>query len=627
MPAPDFPPIQDHGVIGDLKTVALVCLDGTIDYMCHPDFDSPTVFASLLDPDKGGFFSIRPVMNQVRHRQIYLPDTNILITRFLSREGVAELSDFMPVDRSGRIIRRAKAVQQDIRMRLECRPRPNYGKTSPQVAVYHDCAYFDAGDVVFRVRTPVSLSSDDGGVSAEFTLEAGKTAFFIFEQVEESGHGPEYDERYVVQAFKDTSNYWRGWVGKSTYRGRWREMVHRSALALKLLTSQENGSIVAAATFGLPEEVGGERNWDYRYTWIRDAAFTLYGLLRLGFHQEALEFFHWLHRRTETCTSDGAMQIMYGIDGRKELTERVLDHLSGYKGSRPVRIGNGAFDQLQLDIYGDLMDAVYLVTKRTGQLYREFWDRLTDTVEYVCTHWQEPDEGIWEVRGGRRHFLSSRLMCWVALDRAVRMARKLSLPAPLPRWIEVRDRINRSLYEDFWNDDIGAFVQHKGSTAVDAASLLMPLVKFIAPTDPYWLSTMGRIKERLLQDCLVFRYDNQDSPIDGLTGLEGAFTTCSFWYVECLARSGDVKQARLLFDKMLSYSNHLGLYAEELAPSGEHLGNFPQAFTHLALISAAYALNEALDGNVIVDTTAWKRGGFADRGKGQDAGKASPEPD
>ena len=593
----DFAPIEDHGIIGDLKTVALVTLDGAIDYMCHPDFDSPTVFASLLDPEKGGAFRISPGMDAMRKRQIYLPDTNILISRFLSSTGVAELTDFMPVDRSGRVIRRAKAIQGDIQFRLACHPRPDYGRQIPEVAVYHDCAYFDTGDVVFRVRTPVELREEDNGVVAEFKLKAGQTAFFIFEQVEQSGHGPEYDERYVVQAFKDTSNFWRDWISRSTYTGRWREMVNRSALALKLLTSQENGSIVAAATFGLPEELGGERNWDYRYTWIRDAAFTLYALLRLGLHEEAADFFQWLHRRTGTCARDGAMQIMYGIDGRRGLDESTLSHLSGYEHSRPVRIGNAAYDQLQLDIYGELLDAVYLITERTGDIHRDFWERLTRTVTFVCDHWREPDEGIWEVRGGRRRFLSSRVMCWVTLDRAIRMARTLSLPAPLSRWIEVRNEIDHSIFQDFWDSEQSAFVQHKGSQAIDAAAMLMPLVRFISPTDPYWLSTLKQIQRRLVNDCLVFRYDNQEDGVDGVPGQEGAFTTCSFWYVECLARSGDVQKARLLFEKMLSYANHVGLYAEELSLSGAHLGNFPQALTHLSLINAAYALNQAMKGN------------------------------
>lgn len=605
---PSYPPIDDHGVIGDLKTVALINLDGDIDYMCHPDLDSPTVFAALLDAENGGTFAITPQLSDVRRRQLYLPDTNILMSRFLSSEGVAEISDFMPVDRSGRVIRRAKAIQGDIRFHLSCTPRPHYARSMPSVVIYHDCAYFEAqgagedAHVVFRLNTPVALTEIEGGVTAEFTLHAGETAFFIFEQVEESGHGPEYDERYVAQAFKDTSNYWRDWIGKSSYRGRWREMVHRSALVLKLLTSYEYGSIAAAATFGLPEDPGGERNWDYRYTWVRDAAFSLYALLRLGFTSEAMDFFDWLHRRTATCHQDGSMQIMYAIDGSSELTETTLDHLVGYRESRPVRIGNGAFDQLQLDIYGDLMDAVYLVSKRTGSLHHDFWLRLVRTVEYVCDHWQEPDEGLWEVRGGRKEFLSSRFMCWVAVDRAMRMATKFSMPAPLEHWREVRDQIKHDIYDNFWDDEAGTFVQHKGSDAVDASTLLMPLVKFISPTDPYWLSTMKQIKKRLLTDCLVMRYDNDEESIDGLAGDEGAFTTCSFWYVECLARSGDVKQARLLFEKMLSYSNHLGLYSEELSPWGEHLGNYPQALTHLALISAAYALNERLEDGPLRDS-------------------------
>jgi GH15 family glucan-1,4-alpha-glucosidase len=363
---------------------------------------------------------------------------------------------------------------------------------------------------------------------------------------------------YVSNAFKEVSDYWRRWVARSTYRGRWRDIVNRSSLALKLLTSVEHGAMVAAATFGLPEEIGGIRNWDYRYTWIRDAAFTVYAFLRLGHTEEASAFMRWLSNRETECGPDGTLRLMYGVDGHEELVETELPHLRGYQASLPIRVGNAALEQLQLDIYGELMDAIYLSDKYGEQVSWRAWQGIIRSTNWLTENWQRPDESIWEVRGGRREFLHSRLMCWVALDRAIRLSRK-------------------------------------GSTALDASCLLMPLVRFISPTDPRWLSTLKAVGEQLVDDSLVFRYSTEHGT-DGLFGGEGTFNMCSFWYVECLARAGDLAQARFLFEKMLGYANHLGLFAEELGRAGEHLGNFPQAFTHLALISAAYYLDRALSG-------------------------------
>jgi GH15 family glucan-1,4-alpha-glucosidase len=406
--------------------------------------------------------------------------------------------------------------------------------------------------------------------------------------------GDSSDPNFVAQAFKDTVNFWRGWVGKSDYKGRWREMVHRSALTLKLLTSWHHGPILAAPTFGLPEQIGGERNWDYRFTWIRDASFTIYAFIRLGYTEEAAAFMRWIEERCDDLAPDGTLQTVYGEDGRHDLSEFELSHLEGYQGSQPVRVGNAAYNQLQLDIYGELMDSVYLYDKYGKPISYDLWKNLVRLVDWLCEHWQQPDNGIWEVRGGQREFLYSRLMSWVAVDRAVRLARKRSLPCPFERWQGVRDEIYNDIFDNFWDDKLGAFVQYRGSKALDASSLLMPMVRFISPTDRRWLSHLKAIEEDLVYDSLVYRYRIEDTPVDNLEGTEGTFNMCTFWFVECLSRAGELQKARLYFEKMLGYANHLGLYAEETGPRGEHLGNYPQAFTHLALISAAYDIDRRL---------------------------------
>lgn len=602
--APGYLPIEDHGIIGDLHTVALVGTDGAIDFLSFPHFDSPTIFASLLDRRRGGRFCIAPRLGRHTAKQLYLPDTSVLLTRFLSSQGVAEISDFMPVGeaaacRPHTLVRRVKTVRGDVPFDLVCAPRFDYGRAEHTVEQGSD------GEVVFRSKGPdglvlrlvtsVPVELVDGAAIAHFSLGAGESASFVLEPVEPGRPSPSSSPDFVAEAFKATVNWWRTWVGHSQYEGRWREMVGRSAQVLKLLVSHQHGSLVAAPTFGLPEQLHGERNWDYRYTWIRDASFALFGLIRLGYTEEAGAFMRWIEERCGLLEADGSMQIMYGHDGRKLLTEQELDHLEGYQGSRPVRVGNGAYDQLQLDIYGELMDSIYLYNKYGEPISYDLWENLVRLLDHVCDVWHLPDEGIWEVRGGRKEFLYSRLMCWVALDRGVRLAQKRSFPAPLDRWIRVRDEINRDIFKRFWDPKRRTFVQHAGADCVDASSLLMPMVKFIGPTDPYWRGTLAAIEEDLVDDSLVFRYRVGDAADDGLDGDEGTFNMCSFWYAEVLARGGDVQKGRFVFEKVLGYANHLGLYAEETGPHGEHLGNFPQAFTHLGLISAAFSINRKLE--------------------------------
>ncbi len=595
-----FPePIENHAIIGDLHTVALVALDGSIDFMCFPRFDSPSIFAALLDPERGGHFKIAPELNSAKRKQLYLPDSNILLTRFLATDGVVEISDFMPVDdpaSAHKLIRRVKSVRGQIRIRMVCAPRFDYGRARHTCTPKGRQVFFAAEAphlLTLRLCSCVPMTIENGSAVATFTLQPDESVFFILE--ESTQDSPCMAERYVPDVFKHTLTFWRNWIGHCRYQGRWRETVHRSALTLKLLVSQEHGSLVASPTFGLPELVGGERNWDYRYTWVRDASFTLYALLRLGYTEEAGAFINWIEQRCEELKPDGSLQIMYGIDGRHELPEETLPHLRGYRGSAPVRIGNGAYNQLQLDIHGELMDSVYLYDKWVLPISHDLWRNLLRLIDWVCANWRQPDEGIWEVRGGRQEFLYSRLMCWVAIDRGVRLARKRSFPAPLANWITTRDEIYTDIFESFWNPEKKAFMQYRGAATLDASCLLMPLVKFISPTDPRWLSTLQRIDRELVEDSLVHRYRTGAAAPDGLPGKEGTFSVCTFWFAECLAKAGDPLKARFIFEKMLGYANHVGLYSEELGAQGEHLGNFPQAFTHLGLISAAHAIDRALE--------------------------------
>ncbi|MER6207359.1 glycoside hydrolase family 15 protein [Streptomyces sp. NPDC001642] len=597
---PGYLPIAEHGLIGDLRSVALVGTNGTIDWYCCPSFDAPSVFAAILDAERGGSFELAASV-PARTKQFYFPDTNVLITRFFTEEGVGEVQDFMPVtgetDESARhrLIRRVVCVRGSVPFRTRVAPRFDYGASPHTARMVGDVALFESADRSLALTATVPLECDDVDVWADFKLDEGESEVFALDQVDGEVTSRPCARQEAEDEFAATVAYWRRWVSQSRYRGRWREMVHRSALTLKLLTYAPTGAIVAAPTTSLPEQLGGERNWDYRYVWIRDAAFCVYALLRLGFTGEAEAFMKFVTRYISPGDGNpsGPLQIMYGIDGRTELTERELPHLEGHQKSAPVRVGNAAADQLQLDIYGALIDSIYLYDKWAQPISSAQWDDVCALVDWVCENWDQPDEGVWETRGGRKNFLYSRLMCWVAIERGIRLANRRGLPADLPHWLKCRDTIYRRIMDRGWSVKRQAFVQYEGSDVLDAALLMMPLAKFIAPTDPKWLSTLDALTEELVSDSLVYRYNPQASP-DGLRGDEGTFSICSFWYVEAMVRAGRVDEARLAFEKMLTYANHLGLYAEEIGRTGEQQGNFPQAFTHLALISAAFNLDRAL---------------------------------
>jgi GH15 family glucan-1,4-alpha-glucosidase len=606
----NYPLIADHGLIGNLQTAALVSTDGTIDWFCAPRFDSPSIFGSLLDHDQGGHLRTRPTVDTFTRQQLYYPETAILVTRFLTEAGVGEVVDFMPVASTSvasnrhRLVRMVRCVRGEMAFAVEIAPRFDYGREPHETHV-------SEGGVVFQgPRSAMSLSivrePDDARLASvervseqdlnvELTLTAGQMRGLVLET------GEPRPPRVVRVAevwdlFNETVRFWRSWLAQSTYTGRWRETLQRSAITLKLMTYAPSGGIVAAPTAALPEQIGGERNWDYRYTWIRDASFSVYALLGLGFTEEAAGLGFWMRDRMRDQVGGvgGPLNIMYRVDGSSDLSEEVLEHWEGYRGSSPVRIGNGAADQLQLDIYGEAIDSLYFGAQHGLEIGYRGWRQMSDILGWLADNWNQPEEGIWETRGGRQDFTYGRLMSWVAFDRAIRFADRHARPAPLDRWRAERDAIYNQIMDASWNEERQAFVQHPKTTVLDSSLLRMTSVGFISPKDPMWTSTLEAMDGELVTDSLVYRYDPEASP-DGLRGSEGTFSLCTFTYVDSLARAGQLEKARNTFEKMLTYANHVGLYSEEIALTGEQIGNFPQAFTHLALIDAALTLNQQLD--------------------------------
>ncbi|MFI2838937.1 glycoside hydrolase family 15 protein [Mycolicibacterium sp. PDY-3] len=597
--------ISQHGLIGDLRTCALVGADGTIDWFCAPRFDSASVFAAILDQDKGGSWQLTPCADVTRTQQFYYPDTAVLITRFLTEDGVVEVHDFMPVlasdeeDHRQRLVRRISGVRGTMRLQMRLDARPDYARQSCTAEYTGDGVLITGDGVRLGLIASTDLDIEDGPensvVTADFELASGQTALFVLEMLQDGDDVTADTMSRTDALFDATIAFWRDWISTSSYTGRWREMVHRSAITLKLLTHEPTGAIVAAPTMSLPAPVGGSRNWDYRYVWIRDAGFSLYALLRLGYVNEASDFIRWLSERMGQRDGDddrrlGPLRVLYDIDGNLP-EEHELDHLSGHRHSKPVRVGNAAARQLQLDIYGEIIDSVYLFNKHGPGISHDAWHDVIAIVDWVAENWDRTDAGMWEIRDEPQAYTTSRLMCWVAIERAIRIARARGLPGDLVAWSKARDDIYDRIMTKSWNSDLQSFTRVEGGDDLDAGLLLMPMVKFLSPADPRFLSTLAAIEKHLVTDSLVFRYE---PGTDGLDGEEGTFSICSFWYVEALTRAGRLADAQLALEKMFTYANHVGLYAEQVSATGDQVGNFPQAFTHLALISAAIDLDRAL---------------------------------
>jgi GH15 family glucan-1,4-alpha-glucosidase len=589
-----YRPISDYGVIGDMHSAALVSRGGSIDWLCFPRFDAPSVFAAILDHERGGRFAIQP---QGEHRvsQDYLPDTNVLVTSFHADGGRATLTDFMPMSDDvaaspHEVIRIVRC--ESGRMTLEClfQPRLDYGRSATDLAPAPKGVVARNGSSCLSLSSTVPFEVSDGAARVIFTLQAGESIGFVLGW-QEDGPRPlgDYD---IYGKLGSTEAYWRTVASDWHYQGRWSDAVKRSGLALHQLLYAPTGAICAAVTTSLPEQIGDHRNWDYRFCWLRDAAFTLDVFHRLGHTVDTSPFLGWLG--SFPLDSLEEVQTLYGIGCETEVQEYVVDHLEGYRGSRPVRIGNAAARQLQLDIYGEILLSLASFYRAGGYIDDGLWSLIERLVEAAVDNWRLPDHGIWEVRGERRHFVYSKLMCWVAVDRGIRLAKALRKPVDIGRWQEARKAIREDILTRGWNERVGAFTQAYGSDALDASVLFMPLVGFIPGQDPHMESTILRIQRDLSVNGLVRRYLPSQAD-DGLGTDEGTFTMCTFWLVGCLVKLGRLDEAQALFERVISLSNHVGLFSEMMDPeSGEFLGNYPQAFTHIALIHTARHLDSAL---------------------------------
>jgi len=580
--------IEDYALIGDCETAALVGRDGSLDWLCWPRFDSPACFAALLGGPEHGRWLIAPVGGAARTSRAYRPDTLVLDTRFETADGAVTLTDLMPLrGANSDIVRRVTGLEGRVRMRVELVARFDYGRTIPWVSRLGDGSLrLIAGPNMLVLRTTVPLRGEDLATVGEFVVAAGETVDFVLTYGE--SHLPLPAPVDPGQAIKDTEAFWTSWAARCTASGRWSEAVRRSLITLKALTYRPTGGIVAAATTSLPEQVGGERNWDYRFCWLRDATFTLQSLMEGGFYDEAQAWRDWLVRAV--AGSPAQMQIMYGLGGERDLTERTLPWLPGYEGSAPVRQGNAASGQVQLDVYGEVADALHVARKGGLPPSEPAWALERALTEHLEGIWTQPDEGIWEVRGPRQRFTHSKVMCWVAFDRAVKAVEMSGLDGPADRWRAVRDRVHAEVCEHGWDAAQGCFVQAYGSGVVDASLLLMPLVGFLPATDPRMIGTVAAIQERLSVDGLLLRYDTSAGH-DGLPPGESAFLACSFWLADNLVLQGRMAEAEAIFERLLGLRNDVGLLAEEYDPhAGRMLGNFPQAFSHVALVNTALNL-------------------------------------
>jgi GH15 family glucan-1,4-alpha-glucosidase len=602
----DFRPIAGYGLLADCNSAALVSRDGSIDWLCLPRYDSDAIFARILDPD-GGHWLIRPAGPFASERR-YLPGTLVIETTFETDTGTVRLTDAMVFaegqrghdlgyDAPHELVRSVEGVSGDVELVMELAPRPEYGLIMPLVRLEQGGARtFGSGRL--GIRSDVPLEVDGSTMRASFVVSAGdRLGFSVQWAPAEQREAPEPTQaERVAERIDDTVEAWRSWeADHDIYEGPRKELVRLSSRVLKGLTYRPTGAIVAAPTSSLPETVGGERNWDYRFSWIRDSSLTIEALYIGACSDEAEEFVSFMTSSAGGRAGEGALQIMYGIGGEHDLSERELPHLRGWRDSRPVRVGNGAWDQVQLDVYGELLNSIYLYREQIGDLHPEIQAFVADLADTAARRWRETDSGMWEMRGEPRHHLSSKVLCWTALDRAVKLAPQLGGYAKVAEWEAARDEIRAAVLERGWSEEKQAYAQSFDSDELDAAQLLMPILGFLPADDPRMRSTIEAIAHELTEDGLVLRYRNDEGlNADGLTGEEGTFVICSFWLVSCLAKAGEIERAEELFDQLAGYANDLGLLAEEIdTTNGEQLGNFPQAFSHIGLITAAWEVDKA----------------------------------